>query len=284
MHLTFLGTAAANAYPEAFCSCAHCEQARALGGPSLRKRSAALINDDLLIELGPDVLTAAAQHGRPLTRVQYCLQTHAHRDHLDASHFMSRSPGYDVVGAPRLHFYGSAGTLARAAEMMADDCGPGGLLAPEEGDRLNVTFHTVAAGQAFDVGPYRVTAFRANHDPSVEPLLYAIQSEGKTLFYGTDTAPLFEETWQAFHQHNLRFDLVIMDHTYGPAEPAPDHLSAREFIAHLARMREESLLAPQARILATHIAHPGNPVHPELVAFAKPYGYEIAYDGLTVSV
>ena len=54
MMLTFLGTAAANAYPEAFCQCDNCEQARALGGPSLRKRSAALINDDLLIDLGPE--------------------------------------------------------------------------------------------------------------------------------------------------------------------------------------------------------------------------------------
>jgi phosphoribosyl 1,2-cyclic phosphate phosphodiesterase len=73
-----------------------------------------------------------------------------------------------------------------------------------------------------------------------------------------------------------------MDHTYGPAEPAPDHMSARDVIAHLARLREENLLAPQARLLATHIAHPGNPVHPELVEFAAPYGYEIAYDGLTI--
>lgn len=48
MTITFLGTAAANAYPEAFCQCDNCERARALGGANLRKRSAALINDDLL--------------------------------------------------------------------------------------------------------------------------------------------------------------------------------------------------------------------------------------------
>jgi SAM-dependent methyltransferase len=44
----FLGTAAANAFPEAFCACANCQSGAAAGsGPSLRKRSAALINDDL---------------------------------------------------------------------------------------------------------------------------------------------------------------------------------------------------------------------------------------------
>lgn len=284
MQLTFLGTAAANGYPEPFCACAHCEQARALGGPSLRKRSSALINDDLLIDYGPDVLAAANQYGRPLTRVRYCLQTHAHGDHLDTSHFHSRSPGYDVVGAPRLHFYASALSLQRAAYWFMPSSAPASLLDPQVGDELNVTFHAVAAGQAFDAGPYRVYAFEANHDPEVEPLLYAIQQEGRTIFYGTDTAVLPEAVWRQFHQHGLRFDLVILDHTYGTAAEKPQHMSARDFMAQMARMREEGLVAPNARFIATHIAHPGNPSHPELVEFAAPYGYEIAYDGLTVEV
>src|SRR5262249_28510046 len=67
--ITFLGTAAANAFPEAFCSCRNCTQARSAGGKSLRKRSAALINDDLLIDLGPDIMSASQIHGRSLQQV-----------------------------------------------------------------------------------------------------------------------------------------------------------------------------------------------------------------------
>lgn len=282
MTLTFLGTAAANAYPEAFCQCGNCQQARLLGGPSIRKRSAALVHDDLLIDLGPDVLTAANLHQRPLSGVRYCLQTHAHADHLDTSHFLSRSPGYGVVGAPRLHFYASAGTLRQAAHLLERDCAPAGFLDPEMGDRLNVTVHPVEALQAFAVGPYQVTAFPANHDPAVEPLLYAVQRGGHCLFYGTDTDALPEETWQGFHRHRLRFDLVILDHTYGTSKVAADHLSAAQFIEHIARMREEGLLSPRARAFATHLAHDANPAHPELVRFATQHHYEIAYDGLTV--
>ncbi len=107
MKITFLGTAAANAFPEAFCKCRNCVQARMLGGPSLRKRSAALINEDLLIDLGPDVMAASQVHGCPLDNVRYCLQTHPHADHLDLSHLLSRSPGFGVVGAPVLDFYAS---------------------------------------------------------------------------------------------------------------------------------------------------------------------------------
>jgi len=280
MILTFLGTAAANAYPEAFCRCNNCEQARALGGPSLRKRSAALIDDDLLIDLGPDIMTASHQHARPLTGVRYCLQTHGHADHLDPSHFLSRSPGYGVVGAPRLHFYASPATLHLTAHLLERDCEPLGFLDPQMGERLNVEVHPIEAFQTVTLGRYRATAFPANHDPVVEPLLYAVEAKERSLFYGADTAALPEETWQGFHRRGLRFDLVILDHTYGLDKPGSDHLGARQFIEHVTRLREEGLLARDARILATHIAHDSNPVHPELVEFAAQHGYEIAYDGL----
>ena len=284
MIVTFLGTSAANAYPEAFCRCENCQRARALGGPSQRKRSAALIDDELLIDLGPDVMAAAQQHGRPLTCVRYCLQTHGHADHFDPSHLLSRSPGYGVVGAPRLHFYASPGTLRLAARLLERDFAPRSLLEPGVGEELNLEIHPIEALQRVTLGRYRVIAFPANHDPAVEPLLYAIESGGRCLFYGADTAALSEGTWQAFHRYDLRFDLVILDHTYGPAEAGSDHLSAREVAAHAARMRAEGLLADGGRILATHIAHEGNPPHPELAEFAAAHGYEVAYDGFSVEL
>lgn len=282
MQLTFLGTAAANAYPEAFCSCTNCQRARTLGGPSLRKRSAALINADLLIDLGPDIMTAAALHNCPLTQVRYCLQTHAHADHLDASHFLSRSPGYGVVGAPCLHFYASQATLQFAAAALARDFAPATLFDAAVGTELNLELHQVTAFEPFMVGPYRVIAFPANHDPSVEPLLYAIQRDGHCIFYGTDTAKLSEEIWQAFQHFQLHFDLVVLDHTYGPEQEANDHLGARDVIGYTARMHEEGLLGEGGRVFATHLAHEGIPPHPDMVGFATQHGYEIAYDGLRV--
>ena len=282
MIITFLGTSAANAYPEAFCQCTNCERARALGGPSLRKRSAALINDDLLIDLGPDIMVASSLHSRPLTKVRYCLQTHAHADHLDTSHFLSRSPEFGVVGAPCLHFYASVGSLKHAARLLEGDFAPASFLDPQVGERLNLEIHQIEALQSYTVGPYQVTTFPANHDPSMDPLLYAIERDGQSVFYGTDTASLPEVTWQAFHRRKLQFDVVILDHTYGPDELGTDHLSARQFIEHIARMRQEGLLRTNSRTFATHISHPGNPVHPELADFAAQHGYEVAYDGLVV--
>lgn len=187
-----------------------------------------------------------------------------------------------MLNAPRLHFYASTATAQRAARNLEMDFAPASLLDPEVGERLNLEIHQIEALQSFTAGPYRVTAFPANHDPTVGPLLYAIEADGRSIFYGVDTAPLPEETWRAFGQHNLRFDVVILDHTYGIGEGASDHLNVRQFIEHVARMREEGLLAGDARVFAHHLAHDSNPVHPELAEIAAQYGYEVAYDGLTV--
>jgi phosphoribosyl 1,2-cyclic phosphate phosphodiesterase len=284
MIVTFLGTSAANAFPEAFCRCDNCQQARALGGPSLRKRSALLINEDLLIDLGPDIMAAAQIHARSLTEVRYCLQTHPHADHLDLSHLLSRSPDYGTRGAPCLHFYASPQTLERAARTFQRDMSSADLLDPATQASLNLQIHPVEPFQPFTAGRYRVTAFPANHEPNPGALLYAVESGGSSIFYGADTASLPEATWQGFHQLQMRFDLVILDHTYGPDQPGSDHLSAHQVIEHLARMRAEGVLSPQARAFATHIAHEGNPPHPALVEFAQAWGYEVGYDGLVVTL
>lgn len=284
MIVTFLGTSAANAFPEAFCRCKNCEQARLLGGFSLRKRSSLLINDDLIIDLNPDIMVASQLHGCSLTNVCYCLQTHPHADHLDLSHLLSRSPEFGTIGTPILNFYASAETLQRASETFERDLAGYSLFSPNVEAWLKLNIHQIEPLQLFTLGRYRVIAFPANHAPEMGAMLYSVESNGHSIFYGTDTATLFEETWQAFHQFQLKFDLVILDHTYGPNQPGSDHLSARQVFEHVMRMRHEGILKTDGRAFATHIAHEGNPVHPELVEYATQNGYEIAYDGLVLEI
>ncbi|MHB8855055.1 MAG: MBL fold metallo-hydrolase [Bellilinea sp.] len=284
MVITFLGTSGANSYPEAFCKCHHCEKARTLGGPSLRKRSALLINEDLLVDLGPDIMTAAQEHRYSLTQVRYCIQTHPHADHLDVSHLLSRSPDHGVVGAPCLNFYASEETLERAAQTFRRDLSDRDLLSPITQEYMNLKVYTIKPFQPIQIGNYQITAFPANHAPTMGAMLYSVEDGNRCIFYGTDTAPLLDQTWQAFHQQKLKFDIVILDHTYGLKEPANDHMNAYQVIEHIVRMRNEDLLTNNARVFATHIAHEGNPPHPDLVAFAKQHGYEVAYDGLRLEI
>ena len=138
--------------------------------------------------------------------------------------------------------------------------------------------------QAFTFRAYRAIGFPANHSPSPGALLYSVEYDGRSIFYGTDTATLLETTWQALGEFGIQFNAVILDHTYGPDQLGTDHLSAQQFIDHADRMRNEGMLQPNARIFATHLAHEGNPAHTELEEYARQNGYEIAFDGLILEI
>ncbi len=283
MDLTFLGTAASEGYPVAFCGCGNCERARHLGGANLRNRSSAVVDGVLLLDLGPDVLAASLAHGVPLTGVRHCLLTHEHEDHLDASHLLSRSPSNDVL-APRMELYATAGALTRAATAIDHHLPPGGLLDPGVQHQLNLSVCPIAPGETFHAGSYRVTAVPAAHDPTIVPLLYVIERDGHSLFYATDTGPLPEAAWAVLIGWAGRFDAVVLDHSFGLKERHPGHNNADQFVETIDRLRAAGLLTEGCRIFAHHIGHHSNPDHESLSRYAAGRGYDVAYDGLTVRV
>lgn len=284
MHFVFLGTAASEGYPDAFCACENCEAARLAGGASLRKRSAALIDGELLIDLGPDLMAASLQHGVSLAHVRYCLQTHEHSDHLEPSHLFSRSSSSGVTTAPRLHLYASDKALHRAARILRYEEPETWLFDPAVGERLNLTAYAVEPFQRFQVGPYAVYSVKANHAHDTTAMLYLIERNGRVIFYGTDTGEIPEVTWEALAAYGKPIDLVVLDHTFGFKKRATTHLNAEQFLEQVARLREQQMLATNARIFATHLGHHSNPVHTELAAFAAQHGYEVAYDGLVIEL
>lgn len=282
MKITFLGTAAATSYPLAFCRCKFCNTARERGGKDLRKRSSLIINEDLLIDMGPDVMSASFLHGKSIADIRFHLQTHSHSDHFDPQVFTTRIPDYKGVDTPRLQVYASAKTLTKMVQMVRKEGYVDNFLAATEQARMNLEVHPVQPFRPFKIGNYEVTAFKSNHDRSVDSLLWAIAENDFILFYGTDTDTIPEASWKEFHEKNLKFNVVVLDHTYGPDVDGRGHLNANRFVQQVRRMKREQLLAENARIFATHISHEGNPPHAELSEFAARFGYEIAYDGLVI--
>jgi phosphoribosyl 1,2-cyclic phosphate phosphodiesterase len=282
MRITFLGTGASTSYPLAFCRCEYCNRARRVGGKDHRKRSSIVINDDLLIDMGPDIVTASFLNNLPVSNIRYCLQTHSHSDHFDAAHLTTRIPEYGGVNQAPIQIYASLATLTKMSEMLAYEGYVSSLFSEQDQKRMNVEVFPVKNLQSFEVGNYFMTAFKAEHDSSIEALLFSITENHFSVFYGTDTDTLPEETWQGFHLKRLAFDIVILDHTYGPDSYGDGHLNANRFIEQIMRLKEENLLSENARILATHLSHEGNPPHDELSEYARLHGYEIAYDGLVI--
>jgi phosphoribosyl 1,2-cyclic phosphate phosphodiesterase len=142
LRLTFLGTGAAEGFPALWCRCQRCQTARARGGRNLRFRSAALINDDLLLDVGPDLVASAVRLGLDLAPVQALLVTHPHSDHLDPTVLMWRRKGFVTTPLPPLQLYGSARTIERATRP------EGQAAAPES---LRVIPHAFRPFQRFEV-------------------------------------------------------------------------------------------------------------------------------------
>jgi len=271
MRLTFLGTAAAEGFPGIFCDCATCNAARASGGRNLRFRSALLVNQDLLIDCGPDLLAAAQRFNLNLSRVTTNIVTHAHPDHFHLENFMLRRRAFTGgLEIPPLRLYGPrdvTGALEKAAPDLS---------------ALSMQVRPVSAFQSWQHGGYRFCTYRAYHAiGEYEAIFYEVGDGQKSFLYVTDTGLLPDETWQALAGKS--FDAIIMEETLGSGNYA-QHLGFETFRETAGRMRAAGMLRPGGRFFAHHFSHSGNPLHAQLEAHFAPQGVEVAYDGLVVEL
>lgn len=287
MELTFLGTAAAEGYPDPFCACANCTEARGLGGTSFRYRSSALIDGQLLIDMGPDLVAASMRHGIPLNDVRYGIQTHPHNDHLDALAFFARHEGCDVEGIATMEYACSASALRRINALESLESETTDFADAETQRRHRIQLRLIEPWQEFRIGPYRIQPVRATHGGGrIEAMLFAIEGEdGGRLFYGTDTTVLEDGTWQRLAALGWVFDVFVMDHTGGvQTGVSSGHHNAGTYVAEIARARDAGVIGDHTRVLATHFAHHSNPTHDKLAAWTAASGYEPAFDGMRVPV
>lgn len=271
MKLTLLGTGAAEAIPDPFCSCRVCETARREGGPHVRARATALVNDDLLIDLGPDLLTSANAARRYLGDLQTLLITHCHSDHWLPQNLYWRKPGFTPTEMAPLTIYGPADALSD--------------ITPELAESAHFSWQAVTAGDRWTAGPYTITAIPATHGGGMlEPLLYVIERAGRRLFYSTDTGPHHEAAWELLRSL-APMHLIVLDATSGLGSGGEAHHGIAQFWATRERMIKEGILVPgTTSLVAHHFSHNGGLTHDELVERYGEHDVAVAYDGLVLDI
>lgn len=285
MKIRFLGTSAAGGFPNPHCRCENCIAARVEGGKSLRRQSSVLINDDLLIDLGPDVSSAVMEQRVDLSQVSWVLQTHPHDDHLLPLHAVARSANWAAKGAVPMQWLGSAATIERVAQVSPKSRPKMDMVSASVAEGNKLTLTEILPWQEHQLGPYRVQTVAANHDSEVGPMLFAIEREGRRLFYGSDTSTLPDETWPRLADLGWAFDLAVFDHNDGFTRPvSPSHMGSEAMLRELAIMRGLGVVSSVTRIFGTHLAHHSNGPHSVESARAEELGYELAWDGLVVDV
>ena len=223
-------------------------------------------------------------HGVSIDKVRYLLQTHAHSDHFDGGHIQTRIPEYVVEGIEPLPIYASQGTLTKMSHQLRELGYVKDLFDVDELKRINCSIVSLTTSALVTAGAYNILPVSSNHDVGEESLVFAIRNEGNSIFYGTDTDELSSVSLTALVECGWKYDIVILDHTYGWDIDGGGHLNGNKFVAIMDFMNKNQLVNDDTRFFATHISHEGNPPHEAFNKIAAKYGYEAAYDGLQIEI
>lgn len=260
MEVVLLGSGAADGWPNAFCTCGSCQDARASG--IIRAQSSVLVDDVMLIDPGAESAPAATRHGRTLAGVRHLMVTHHHADHLAPQLLLFRS----WVSSEPLEVIGPPAVIEQCRDWVAPD-------AP-------VTWRVVTAGDRISVGEYRVRVLAANHRV-IEPgdtVLYDLTApDGARLLWACDTGP-----WGAAQIEAVAgadYDVVLMEQTFGDrTDLGTEHLNLATFARLLEQLRDVAAVSDRTQVRAVHLSH-HNPPEAELAARLAEVGAAAGRDG-----
>jgi len=273
MRLQLLGTAAAEGWPAPFCLCDACQQARRRGGPNIRTRSNALLDDDFKIDWAADTLAQLQRTGRHAQGLRTLAFTHQHSDHIVPGELdWARSPFTNTPPA-RIAVYGNAQVLAMLRAQLPDEASSA------------FEFHLLEAGrETVTAEGDSILPLEADHVQGAFTLL--IKRGGKSLFYGHDSG-LYPDTTldalQAQGQAGGPLDIVLLDCTSGTQSTSNrGHMDIDGVIQMKRELQKRGAVSQATRVIATHFSHNGRLGHEELVRALLPHSIEAAFDGMAV--
>jgi phosphoribosyl 1,2-cyclic phosphate phosphodiesterase len=280
MKLTYYGTAAAEGWPALWCNCPSCKTARERRGKNIRTRSQAMVNDDLLLDFPPDTNLHILDYGLDLDKIQNVLITHSHEDHLLATEFPYRMPGFCGVHEDFvLHVYGNDAVIKLIDDYLIETHQKETLLA-------HTQFHELVPYQEYQIGAYKVYPMLADHKIGEKCLIYAIIApDGKQLLYAHDTGYFPRQTWDYMQEKGFVFDLASLDCTAGKLQCWTNHMAYDSSKAVAERLLKTGNATASTVFIWNHFSHNCKVLgYEEMVEDGKDYGFDVSYDGKVVEV
>jgi phosphoribosyl 1,2-cyclic phosphate phosphodiesterase len=277
MELTILGTAAAEGWPAPFCRCPACEEARRRGGPNIRTRSGALIDDDFKIDFCPDTLCQMQRTGRCLDKVRTLVFTHQHSDHVAAHELEWAVVPYTNTPPAAIAVYANPETLA-----LIDDAFEPKQRAQHTNLRFQPPFQALVPVTTADGDV--ILPMPADHVRGAFVLRITRARDGKTLFYGHDSG-LYPEATLAALADGPKLDLALFDCTFGGQKSSNrGHMGIEGVVQMADELRRRGAITGETTLVATHFSHNGGLLHEELAEAFLPHGILVAYDGIVLRV
>lgn len=272
MMLKVLGSAAAEAVPALWCECKTCRAARKNGGKDIRRRTSYLIDDDTLVDFGPDAFCQMIDFNIELPRIKRILFTHSHADHLNLVDMQWRRKGFCVVSS-KVKIFGNNTVMQKIKALSFA--------------ALMIEPHTISAGSKIiddDIEIYPLEASHCLEIKGEQALNYVIGRNSKYVLIANDTGWWPQKSWN--RMRNFKLSAAIIECTMGLNPPYIDcrsgHLGANAAVEFRDKLREVGALTDKTPVFVNHFSHNGKVLHKNLCKFFKPHGIKAAYDGLTI--
>ena len=250
----------------------------------VRRNVSLHVAPDLQIDFNAHTPEALDAFGVEKDSIRYLLISHGHYDHYQPAEILRFAESLphplevygnvmvgDGLGFCRDHTFDRA-----SGSFVSEQC------------PLNIKMSVLATYSAVRVGDFTVTPVPANHFTNQpytimeqQALNFVIEREEKTLFYGLDSSCLLPGVAEALSP--FRFDVAILDTTYGPLEIDPaksGHLNWKMLDETLAELREAGCVTKDTAIVASHLSASHVGPHDQVAGALAAKGITLAYDGL----
>ena len=214
----------------------------------------------ILLDCGPTTLTGMAALGIPRDELDTIVISHYHGDHFGGIPLLLLAAKYTDKRSHPIRIVGPAdvkGWVERASAALGH---------PHDEDEwpFEIIYQDFNVGADVDIGPGRLRAFDARHQPETKPHGIVVDAGGTKIAYSGDTG-WFEE----LPSHVAGVDLFITECTQYNGD-FPLHLT------HL-QLEEHKSAFDCGRIILTHLG-------PEMSERRGTCSFETADDGLIIRV
>jgi phosphoribosyl 1,2-cyclic phosphate phosphodiesterase len=268
MHIRLLGTGGADGIPAMYSNTRVSQHARAHGGKDIRSRTAAVIDDVLKIDFGPDTWHQLAREGLDAQDWTAVLFTHSDADHFAIDELQYALYPFNECEFAGFQIYGNAVICRAIMERY-----------PEWPFEVVMTHNF----EPFEHGGYTITPILPRHKESEEAHNFIFEADGKRFLYATDTGVYFDRTFE--YLAGKRMDCVVIECTEGFVHtPYNGHLDVKDLHLVLDRLRANGTIDHGTLIVTTHHSHNGDATHNELEQALNPHGILVGFDGMTIEI
>ena len=272
MKLRFLGTAAAEGIPALWCDCPVCKKAFEDPANELRRRCSYLIDNDTIVDFGPDSFWQSIQFGIDLTRIERVIVTHAHEDHIQPDDLCYRAAGFSHVDR-NIELIASD----KSMELIRSQC-------TYSFKKIFITPRIAEPGKWLQTQDMELLPIPADHAPGLAPMIYVIRRNGKSLLIANDTGILQESSWQLLE--GIKLDTAVLECTCVFAYPdmTGNHLGVNTTIQFRDKLLEMNCITLETPVFVNHFSHNGKANHAELADFFSKHNMTVARDGLQTEI